>query len=344
MDKCADFDQHKSDYGLGYRLMPRDISFDAACRMNVPSQMGLVALTPTEWAMKDQLCYRLGGQHFHKDRPLPYDYLMAWDPETRAGILNKHLQERGGSTPWIVRGYDDKARAVLTQQYAVVNSSDVITKVQKILEASPVVNKSVRVLPESTVTPDSLHLKCIFREWKPEDGRDGGGGNYAHGFYVGNGEIGNRRLRGSILIKRGSCDNTTIYSPFHNPYEAVHRGDPRLILGKLVNFIAYAMQVGEQMIERVLEMESEEVDDMDKLVGMLQKKYGWADETKDHVLMGTEGQATVMGVINGITWAAKSLRDPDARVDMEETAGAILVGEDSLFGRVRHMSELATML
>ena len=64
------------------------------------------------------------------------------------------------------------------------------------------------------------------------------------------------------------------------------------------------------------------------------KVHGYSEETQQEVFMGTEGQRTRMGVVNGLSYAAKSIESPDERALMEAHAGRVLVHPDSLFGRV----------
>jgi len=59
--------------------------------------------------------------------------------------------------------------------------------------------------------------------------------------------------------------------------------------------------------------------------------------------MGSEGQETRMGLVNGISFAAHHLGSADDANRMEALAGAILVNPDSLFGHIIHQEEHAEL-
>ena len=61
--------------------------------------------------------------------------------------------------------------------------------------------------------------------------------------------------------------------------------------------------------------------------------YGWDEPMALNVAAGTENQQTKAGIVNGITFAAQKVEDPDKRADMEVLGGRILCGPDTIFGR-----------
>jgi len=99
-----------------------------------------------------------------------------------------------------------------------------------------------------------------------------------------------------------------------------------------------------EQIDAVWKAAVDEIEDLGTVLAKLCKQKGWDDDTKNRILMGTEGESTVLGAINGISYAAHQQDDPELAVDMETFAGSILVDRNSLFGQAtRNIREEITV-
>jgi hypothetical protein len=67
------------------------------------------------------------------------------------------------------------------------------------------------------------------------------------------------------------------------------------------------------------------------VIAGLCKQYGWGEDTKTRIAVGTEGRETRFGLINGITWAAHEVKNADEQSDYEIIGGSILLAPDSVF-------------
>jgi len=319
VNQSAEYDAHKADYSE----FARNLHFDEASALIIPPQMfGQVPpLKPTSWAW-GQVFSKLGPAVYGKgcNKTLPSDYLLAIPPDLRAENLNRHLVNANGAA-WMVRSYDDQARAVLSDGYAAIANTELLDILDGVITQNQTADFR---LSRPSVTPDDLNIRTI---WK-----DTNGGNYGIGVYIGNGEIGNRRLRIYPLIQRHSCENSIIIE--HNRgLEFVHRGSKitKMILVKSV--IAELFGVAAEVLEKMIEAESQQIPDFGDVLEGLSIKYGWDDSTKTSVTLGTEGQQTRAGIVNGVTYAAHAIESltPNESADMEILGGRLLLAPESLF-------------
>ncbi len=89
----------------------------------------------------------------------------------------------------------------------------------------------------------------------------------------------------------------------------------------------------------MVEAEKELVPNFQAVLRGLSLQYNWTEEMSSAVTLGTEGQATRAGVVNGVTYAAHKILTGTAQADMEILGGAILVANNSLFARAARISE-----
>ena len=90
--------------------------------------------------------------------------------------------------------------------------------------------------------------------------------------------------------------------------------------------------------------EEEQIPDFEAVLSGLARQHGWAQPVHSAVLIGTEGNTTRAGIVNGITYAAhRAVEHPNDQVDMEILGGAILTAPDSLFTQAAraHRREMA---
>lgn len=271
-----------------------------------------------------QVCGRLGPAAFPgRTKPLPREYLFDACPGGMAAEqLNHWIDVSGDLYPtreWFIRAYRDSCRAVLTNRYATVDVTETLEWVKGALDSR---NSDQPVtLYNPVVTPDILHLKVIFQEVDT----GGNNGHYGIGGYITTGEIGNRRLGVFPLIQRISCANSIVVQKSEFAWEHVHTGN-RAVLRHLLSSAIYQVLEGSvESLDRLLKAQGEEIPDFAEHVDDLAKKMGWTTVVKDQVLIGTEGQETLFGLINGVSATARDTEDAEDRVAMELFAGELLM-------------------
>lgn len=311
LELSVSYDHWKTDYAG----RASTFSFDKESRVNLPGTLfgQPEPLRMTDWAWR-QVFTKLGPAVFGRGsyKSLPYDYLMAIPADLRAENLNRHLQAHNG-TEWMVRAFQDQCRAVLSTDYLRVASTDVLRMMQKVWDEHAPANAQII---RSYVTPDELGFKTT---WKDEVS-----GHYAVGIYVGNGEIGQAKLRVLPLIQRHSCTNSIIFDD-ENGISVTHRGDWDYLQYRIANALKNVFELSYDWLQKILDAEQQPIEDFASILDDLSKQHGWTDEQKTIVAIGTEGHETLAGLVNGISYAAhEAVSDPSETVTWELLAGRVL--------------------
>lgn len=313
-------DTHKADY----TETARNMHFDEQSHLIVPRQLfgEVPPLTPTPWAW-GQIFNKLGPAVYGKgtQKTLPGEYLTAIPPQLRAINLNDHLMNING-TVWLVRAYDDACRAVLSEGFTTIGNTELLDVLAGVVEQNLTPDfKLVR----PSVLPDEINIKSVWKNVRK------GGGDYGIGVYIGNGEIGNRRLRIYPVVQRHSCTNSIIVE-HDKGIEFVHRGNKFTKMVQIKSVIAELFGLAAEALEKMIAAESEAIPRFTDVLAALAVQYDWDEKTHTTVAIGTEGKDTRAGLVNGITYAAHAIeREPSEQADMEILGGRILLAPDSLF-------------
>ena len=327
IDLNETYTQHKHDHDA----TAGELTFDETASLVLPSNLfgQSPPVVPTEWAL-GQICSRLGPTVFGRGRSksVPRDYLMAIPPELRATLLNDHLNHTDPDQKWLVRCYKDEARAILSGRYSVIDNDEVLKIIQQIEDEQP--DLPGKQLIRSQVTPDRLHVKMT---WADSDD-----GNYAIGAYVGNGEIGNSKIKVFPFVQRHSCTNSIVLDRDAG-VEFVHTGN---MTAKFVMFKAHiieAFKASDALLDKLMQAENEKLPNFLDVIEGLSNRYNWNDHVKEKIILGSEGKMTRAGLVNGVTFAAHTaFNDADAQVDMEIMGGRILVADESLFAQAARVA------
>lgn len=341
--QSAEHDAQKHDH----TAEARDLWFDEAARLSVPpTLMGrMLPLEMTEWASR-QLYSKLGPVVFGRgsSKALPYDYLTALDPDMRADVLNRHLRA-AADRRWLVRGYGETTRAVLDGNYPIVSNTELLEAMEGLIKHERGRFEGLTLVRPS-VTADDLNLKIVWRnvDVGGHGGWGGGSAPYGLGCYLGNGEIGNRRIRLWPLVQKHSCTNSIIVD-HDEGLTLTHRGSLAGIMVLIKAALGRVFQASAETLDRLIMAEAERIPDLSDTLDGLSLKYGWSTEVRDAVAFGMEGQQTRAGLVAGVSYAAHAaLDDPNAQADMEVLGGRILMADSSLFGRAAVMARQARML
>lgn len=297
-----------------------------------------------------QLLGRVSVPYFGKGTNTGMDR-MDWEtmlhkyPQYFAAIMNDLLPQIE-SKGLLIRTEAKNIRAILTDRYGIVDNTQVLNAVREILVATGDQMPDLTVV-KSSVDRDRLDMRIVFKNPKitnPEiapqgETRRGDIGNRPYGFgvYVGNEETGRGSASVKTLVQRHGCENSVIIDSKEN-ITVRHLGETQVLIGRLQQSFADILPVGAQVMNRIYEVTNKALPNLAEVLNGLSKSYGWDDDAQSQILIGTEGQETVMGLVNGVSFAASKIEDSAKRVEMEIQAGAILVAPDSLFARAVQQS------
>jgi hypothetical protein len=297
-----------------------------------------------------QLLGRVSVPYFGKgtntgmDR-LDWETMLNKYPQYFAAIMNDLLPQIE-SKGLLIRTEAKNIRAILTDRYGIVDNTQVLNAVREILVATGDQMPDLTVV-NSSVNRDRLDMRIVFKNPKitnPEiapqgETRRGDIGNRPYGFgvYVGNEETGRGGMSVKALAQRHGCTNSIIIESKEN-IQLRHLGETQVLIGRLQQSFADILPIGADILNRIYAVTNKALPNLTDVLSGLSKQYGWDDDAQNQILIGTEGQETVMGLVNGVSFAASKIEDSAKRVEMETQAGSILVAPDTLFARASQLS------
>lgn len=343
------FDDDKSDFEVS---VAKEIAFDPQGPLVVKAvwegQNASVScpLVPTDHAWH-QMYQKLGPTVWGPGsrRSLPADYLKAIGPELRAYLMNAHVQQHEGR--WLVRSYQAYARAVLGSRYPVIWNTNILKQLHTAIAETKQDYPNMRVV-RSWVDPDGFAIRIVWRDVRQSEGPDGngnGGSGYGVGVYVAHDEVGKGAIRIYPLVQRSTCENSIIIAPhvrggqseededsdMFRGLRLVHQGSDFALRQLIAAGLTQALSATGEVLDKLLQADARALPDIDAVLLGMAKTYGWSEETKLDVARGTEGKDSVLGVINGVTFAAKHEEGEDAMLAMESLGGELITLPDRWF-------------
>lgn len=274
-------------------------------------------------------------------------------PKHFAGIMNDLLAQYGENPKnrgLMLRSYDKQVRAVFTDLYGIVNNTDMLKCLVEILRPE-VDNLPEMRMVRSSVSPDDMLVQVVWKNVKgrnedmnrPGDGMSLGQHNtYGVGAAIRNGETGNTGIKVTPMIWRSECTNT-IFVADDRAINLRHVGHHHAILAKIKMGMIDCLPLAEQALAKIYEAEYVNLPNIADVIRGFAIQNKWDDELTDKVMLGTEGKATKMGVINGITYAghASENTNTDLQVDMSTLGGHLLNQPISVFNRAAELAKSA---
>jgi hypothetical protein len=297
LERSISFDQDKTDVVVE----TTEFQFDEQGRINIPKSLFTESsqLPMTDNALQ-QACNKLG--------PPPYKYMSECPKDLMATNLNHWRKQLNKG--WFVRVYDGNARAVLSTDYTPIMNTSVIEMVRDIIGNTP------HRIARPHIDPDCVHLRILVADDK--------GGNHSIGAYVGNGETGNHQVKVLPLIQRMSCDNSILISGQGWSQKHIHVS-PSYIMGSIKEHLGQALRFATDALDNIVSAEMQKIPNFADVVTSIAKDKGLL-EYRDLIIMGAETDQTRMGLVNGLSFAARDSQVEDALV-MENLAGHFLVNE-----------------
>lgn len=307
MEMSAQYDAGKGDT----KVMPKDCGFKEG-RFGIKTPMGTAVYQVEDWALT-QMAQKLD---------IPIKYLRKCPPTLQSTNLNHWLGALVGTRndkEILVRTHNDRVRAFLSNIYTTFPN----TRILEFLDAA--VDTDYQ-LARPVITRDDTFIRVVIRD------KQGPGGNWGHGIYVHNGETGRTGLTIAPFIMRTSCTNSTIWD--RQAWKVRHAYYGVRELQATFNIeLNKALGASFEMVEMVAQAEMDRIPKFSEVLNKLAEKHKFNDDQKNLFILGTEKQETRMGIVNGLTFMSQHQKDPNEVYNIEALAGAILAGEQSLFGR-----------
>lgn len=238
--------------------------------------------------------------------------------------LRQQQQERQRTREWLVRGYDKTARAILTTQYANTPNTSLLRLVLEAVEeqargAGQAVDINHFPADRSSVTPDDVFLYVGLNSVNVP-----GAGGFKIGFSVRNSEIGNSALYVRPYVQRTSCLNSILFDA--EEFYSVHRGSNTMLMSNFAIAVGNALKLSMDGLTRLMKSREIPVNNIQDEITTLASNYGWSTDFVASVGVGTEGNETVYGLVNGITYAAhQHYTDHETMMKTELLGGRILM-------------------
>ena len=155
---------------------------------------------------------------------------------------------------------------------------------------------------------------------------------------VSNDEIGAGGIHVYSLIQRHSCSNSIVLD-VDGGVNARHTMDSGLLFSRIFGVLQNALRQTGEWLQKFLDLEDQRLPAFTDLIADMATRYGWTESQATTVAMGTEGKATTMGIINGITWMAhEDTQNATERLEVEKTAGNILMDPDNIMAWARKLA------
>jgi hypothetical protein len=348
-DQSVEDDYHKRDYS---KHSPTFVPGLNEGKTQLIPQDKLHGLESVRYSMTENAWTQLGsklGSALHgkgSGRSLPKPWLLASaDHENHAvrsmfagqmnalsGIATNDLRKS-----WFIRTYKQQCRAVLSDRYAAVDNTQIIRLVASSLDmqANQMGSPNAPKFTRRHLTPDSLGLDVLMKGVNPRDDQspDTPGENpYGLGFRIKNNEIGTGCLMVAPYIQRNSCTNSIVIAD--GAFKVAHIGLSYKLLSDMTAAIGQALMLSVEYMEHLLKSRTVEIPNFHAKIDEMCKSLGWGEDFAHSIRTGSEGRETQYGLVNGVTFAAQLIEDPDERMNREEIGGRILANPKGLFKSV----------
>ncbi len=284
-----------------------------------------------------QLFGRLGVQHgarFSWEDGLRY-------PREFALLANRLLDDDkythnngNGVKQLLCRTYRGDFRAFLSDQYRPYDNLDYLKAAEDFLGNAPHSIVSVYNHRRSHIDPDSMYVKVVQADWPGHDGE------YKFGWALRNDEIGKSSIRINPLIWRGRCQNAIVIArsieqeakELGIAMRIPHRWHSVKQLNYMVKMaLGFSLGKGPEFIDEMAAAATKELPDAADILAKMIEARNFSQEATDSVtragILGMEGEATVAGLVNGLSFAAHKAQDKltdDQQAELEYLSGSVL--------------------
>lgn len=286
------------------------------------------AVSPLSTHAFYQLCGKLN---------MPSGYFKSVTPGLAAPHFNHWLQN-GGDRHLLLRtmseldGDGHYIRAVLSDEYAVLDNSTVLDVAQNVLNSSglggvslirPYLTRDRLSLTMTYPTGDFVQSLAAKVGVPAKESR-----NFAFGVRIQNSEDGTGSLVVAPLLQRHSCTNSIVFT--RGGFRQGHRGkraSQAFLQAALAEHMGQAMMLGADMLSKIGGAYAAQVPSLSSVLARMGEKFGLSREVSDAIMQGSERENSLWGMINGLSYAAHAVPDlsQERREGLEALAGNALV-------------------
>jgi len=258
------------------------------------------------------------GQQVCNKIKIPHKYFSRCPNSLKDQNVNEWLPESEDRVRMRVKG--NVIRGFVSEKYVPLDNKPLVDILAELLD-----NREIDI-KKFDVSERSMHCRIAFPDLATDVGINGKKDMLHVGVHIQNSEVGSSAVHVYGMVYREICTNGLIADA--GGEELLNQRHIHIKTYELKNRAAEAIgnaaKVGSDVIERLINAQSEAViDPMDVIKKLAKDKF--TDKFTDEVLstFQTEPQATKYGIVNAFTSAAKTLI-MDRRVEVERFAGNLL--------------------
>jgi hypothetical protein len=313
------------------------ITIDASLKLHTARfhAGGELELTEHAWG---QLAKRLAPAVFGRgsQRTLPMAYLRALPPAMMAAELNYWL-ERVNGNGFLVRSYENTCRALLDGRYPTIDNSTCLRSLNE-MAADPENAIPGAWFDRCFVSSDHVIVRMLYLNTHQAD--PGNDGSLWCGVQIQNDEIGQGRLRCHGILWNGGCTNSIrLVDGIEITHQFRNIGAGVWMENQLKGALGQIMQSTPAFMERLITAQTKKLPALGAIIGKLAAKHDWKPDFTSAVGVGSRGQETVAGLLNGLTYAAQTLENPVDQVHWEALAGEYLEDDSGLFAMTKQLAK-----
>lgn len=258
-----------------------------------------------------------------------------------ADLIEKSLSHRWGlkstDSERLIRTQGNRMRAFMSGGYGVFNNSRALELMQKAFDVLDQNGAEVKVY-DSWQTEDELCVRVIAPGHKRmEPSPDGGEPSAVYpGVYVGNSEIGTKRIYVKPLVLRLICSNGMMGIREDGAgMQRVHRGSMMILENDFNMALADALNLADSQVERFLGLTQQTVaNPLAELAKIWKKNEKRTEFTNENFKLAEASLTryiaqfgeTKYSVVNALTEVAQTYKDANERLLVEEIAGEYALG------------------
>ncbi len=264
-----------------------------------------------------QVCEMLGRAATGKRIPFEYvRHLIQNHPDMYQYILARHAADRGDKGIQL-RTYHDSIRGYMGDKYSGIGNVEML-EILDVALRDKADNKYELIRP--FIGRDGLTVRVMARNVNLPNGDS----VYGMGVVIRTGEIGNISPCVCPFIQRHSCTNSTVWT--EEAFKLKQVGDKEAKITLLAAAIIDKLGESAEMLNRMMEARMAKLPKIDTVISKLVENNGWSEAVSMQIVRGTEGEKTVAGLVNGITFAAHAADvDHETAYELEGIGGTFLM-------------------
>jgi len=240
---------------------------------------------------------------------------------------------------YLLRTMDDKARALLSDRYRVIDNLDVINCVGAELDRHQ--DKGL-VFERADLTERQMFVSCRFNELK---GRMRVGDDFFGGMLLKNSETGHSSTQVLPRIYRQVCSNGLVIE--QQAVKAYHMGSGTLsddanLYNALQQAVKGLFESFGEIAKKIEQSGNFQIPDAGVFLNNLVREYKLSEAQKDNLFIafGAESELSLYGMVNAVTNAAQKEEKAENRYELEKLGGQLLYANQRTIERLATAEEV----